>query len=405
MLENIETIIKNKIDNTNYITSLLDLSLEYYLISEEFYNQIHINLYSLLKVILKKYTGEINSTISINEAKLINNSNLYMIGLYLKTKPIREELNELMKPNLLPLYNISNKYLITLVNKTKLFYNTIFKNNLLKTDNYFYNITLYEGITSFFKNYNTSYETDNHLINLDYNPYLKITSLYGVDYISKFLEYLNYENIFCSKFNYQNMIGHIKNSPINIFELVFKRVLCSNYIENNTLYLINREDLYTTYNNLKNRLNLFSNINNYLDKCINKIINDLMLAKNNNTLEICLNLKELNKIYYYTSPRLDSALFIKLKEKFDKSSTDFLFQNDISLYDFINLLENSNLKPSELFLLFSKLSILDIMAIKNYLAFSSSIIKDELNRYIYTKNKNIRDFINNNYQNIIIKEK
>lgn len=87
------------------------------------------------------------------------------------------------------------------------------------------------------------------------------------------------------------MLKHIKNSPINKFELVFKRVLCSDYIENNTLCLINRKDLYTTYNNLKNRLNLFSNINNYLDKCINKIINDLMLAKNNNTLEICLNLK------------------------------------------------------------------------------------------------------------------
>lgn len=201
------------------------------------------------------------------------------------------------------------------------------------------------------------------------------------------------------------MLKHIKNSPINIFELVFKSVLCSDYIENNTLCLINRKDLYTTYNSLKNRLSLFSNINNYLDKCINKIINDLMLAKNNNTLEICLNLKELNKIYYYTSPRLDTASFIKIKGKFDKFSIDFLFQNDISLYDFIDLLENSNLKSSELFLLFSKLSILDIMAIKNYLAFSSSIIKDELNRYIYTKNKNIQDFINNNYQNIIIKEK
>lgn len=155
MLEDIQVIIKNKIDDTNYITSLLDLSLEYNLIREEMYNQIHVNLYSLLKVILKRYTGEINSTISINEAKLINNSNLYMIGLYLKNKTISEELNELMKPNLLPLYNVSNKYLITLVNKTKLFYNSIFKNNILKTNNYFYNITLYEGITSFFKNYNT----------------------------------------------------------------------------------------------------------------------------------------------------------------------------------------------------------------------------------------------------------
>lgn len=405
MLENIETIIKNKIDNTNYITSLLDLSLEYKLISEEDYNQIHINLYSLLKAILKKYTGEINSTVSINEAKLINNSNLYMIGLYLKTKPISEELNELMKLNLLHLYNSSNKYLITLVNKNNLFYNTIFKNNILKTDNYFYNITLYEGITSFFKKYNTSYETDNHLINLDYNPYLKITNLYGVEYISKFLEYLNYENIFCSKFDYQKIIKNIKDSPINIFELVFKRVLCSNYIDNNTLYLIDREELYTTYNSLKNRLNLSSNINNYLDKCINKIIDDLMLAKNNNALEICLNLKDFNKIYYYTSPRLDTASFIKLKEEFDTSSIDFILQNDISFCDFIDLLENSNLKSSEIFLLFNKLSILDIMAIKNYLAFSNSNIKDELNRCIYTKDKNIQDFINNNYQNIIIKEK
>lgn len=405
MLENIETILKNKIDHTNYITSLLDLSLKYSLISDEIYNQIHINLYNLLKVILKKYTGEINSTISINEAKLINNSNLYMIGLYLKSKSISEELNELIKTNLLPLYNVSNKYLISLVNKTKFFYNIIFKNNIIKTDNYFYNITLYEGITSFFHNYNTSYETDNHLINLDYNPYLKINNLYGVEYISKFLEYLNYENIFCSKFDYQKIIKNIKNLPINIFELVFKRVLCSNYIENNTLYLINREDLYITYSNLKTKLNLSSNINNYLDKCIDKIIDDLILSKTNNTLEICLNLINLGKIYYYTSPRLDTASFIKLKEKFDKSSIDFLLQNNISLYDFIDLLENSNLKSSEIFLLFNKLSMLDIMATKNYLTFSNSIIKDELNRYIYTKDRNIQDFINNNYQNMIIKEK
>lgn len=45
------------------------------------------------------------------------------------------------------------------------------------------------------------------------------------------------------------------------------------------------------------------------------------------------------------------------------------------------------------------------MAMKNYLCLSSSNIKEELNIYIYTKDKNIQDFINNNYQSIIIKEK
>ena len=142
------------------------------------------------------------------------------------TKDIIPSIKEFTNKNLLPLYNISKEYLITLVNKTQLFYNTIFKNNILNVDNYFYNITIKEGITSFFKNYNTSYETDNHLINLDYNPYLKITNLYGIKYISKVLEYLNYENIFCSKFNYQDILTNYKNTPINLFEIVFKLSLC-----------------------------------------------------------------------------------------------------------------------------------------------------------------------------------
>ncbi len=219
------------------------------------------------------------------------------------TKDIIPSIKEFTNKNLLPLYNISKEYLITLVNKTQLFYNTIFKNNILNVDNYFYNITIKEGITSFFKNYNTSYETDNHLINLDYNPYLKITTLYGIEYISKVLEYLNYENIFCSKFNYQDILTNYKNTPINLFEIVFKLSLCVDILNKDiyflnitkddipSLYKISKKDLYNSYNNLEIKLNLSKNINNYLDKCINHIINDILLAIKNNTLEILLNLK------------------------------------------------------------------------------------------------------------------
>ena len=92
MLENIENIIKSKIDNNNYIKSLLDLSLKHNLISKEIYDNIYYNLYCLLKEVLKKYTGEVNLTISISESKLINESNLYMLGLYLKNKTINESL-------------------------------------------------------------------------------------------------------------------------------------------------------------------------------------------------------------------------------------------------------------------------------------------------------------------------
>ena len=37
--------------------------------------------------------------------------------------------------------------------KTKLFYNTIFVNNMLDVNNYFYNTTLKDGIKCFFKKY------------------------------------------------------------------------------------------------------------------------------------------------------------------------------------------------------------------------------------------------------------
>ena len=121
MLTNIENVIKNEIDYNNYLTSLIELSLKYKLITKDIYNEINLKLYHLLKIILKKYTGELNYTISISEAKLINNSNLYLLGLYLKNKDIITSIKELNNKNLLTLYNKSKKYLLSLVNKTKLF--------------------------------------------------------------------------------------------------------------------------------------------------------------------------------------------------------------------------------------------------------------------------------------------
>lgn len=413
MLVNNSDYIKYKIDNNNYVLSLLDLSLKHNLITKEIYNNIQLNLYNLLKAILIKYTGEYNSTISINEAKLINNSNLYLLGLYLKNKSINESLNELINCNLINLYNKSKEYLLSLVNKTKFFYNTIFKNNILNVNNYYYDITLNDGILSFFKKYNISYEADNHLINLDYNPYLKITNMYGIEYISTFLEYLNYENIFCSKFNYENIIDKYNNLPINIFEIIFKMSLCLDVLKkdiykleiNNeditSLYMTSKKDLYKSYNNLKNKLNLTKNINNYLDKYVKKIINDILFAIKNNTLEILFNLNN-KEIYYYTYPKESSDKIFELKENL---STKIFLNTKLSFYDFIELLQISNLTNKELFTIFNNLTIIDLMAMKKYLCLSDTYIKEELNRYIYTKDKHVQKIINDNYINIVIREK
>ena len=279
---------------------------------------------------------------------------------------------------------------------------------------YYHNITINEGLTSFFKNYNTSYETDNHLINLDYNPYLKITNLYGIEYISKVLEYLNYENAFCSKFKYDKCLTHYQNTPINLFEAVFKMSLCVDAIDKApyflditkedipSLYKVTKKDLYKSYNNLKTRINLSKNINNYLDKSIDYIINDILFAIKNNTLENLFNLNNNKEIYYYTLLKVSNETFIKLKGNL---STKILLNTKLSFYDFMEWLQLSNLSNKELITIFNNLTIIDLMAMKNYLCLSDTYIKDVLNRYIYTKDKHIQKIINDNYINIVILEK
>lgn len=169
-----------------------------------------------------------------------------------------------------------------------------------------------------------------------------------------------------------------------------------------SLYKVTKKDLYKSYNNLKTRLNLSKNINNYLDKSIDYIINDILFAIKNNTLENLFNLNNNKEIYYYILLKVSNETFIKLKGNL---STKILLNTKLSFYDFMQWLQLSNLSNKELITIFNNLTIIDLMAMKNYLCLSDTYIKDVLNRYIYTKDKHIQKIINDNYINIVILEK
>ena len=77
-----------------------------------------------------------------------------------------------------------------------MFYNTIFLNNITEIDNYFYNATLKDGIKGFFKLYNYSYDAHTITISVDYETCIGRPNLYGMEFINKYLEFINYENIF-----------------------------------------------------------------------------------------------------------------------------------------------------------------------------------------------------------------
>lgn len=371
-----------------------------YLQNNEYQNKLSI----LLEYKIKKYTAGLTSTIPIEIAKQINNSNIYTLKIYLKNN-----IKQIIETNnIIELYNQSKKELDKTINKTKLFYNIVILNNLLETNNYFYNATLKEGIKGFFKIYNPDYNADEIKVTIDYEPFLERPKTKGIIFIKEYLEYINYENIFCNNFNYHNLLNQINNDlPISIYEIVFTRALLVELLNQNiyelelkninSIYKIKQLDkkLNIAYINIKNKLNLN---NEYYDKTAKIIIKNIKKQIERKTLN---NLLYTNKqITYKTNKKMNP---IKLN-KIIKNPTQQNINQIQSLVDLIELLDQTNIEPLKLYNIFQKLNTIELTALKNHYALNDSYISKELEIYIKTKSKKEQELINNNYQNIIIEE-
>lgn len=430
-ISNIDQIIKKEIDDNNYVESLLYTTLKYQIISKEEYEQIIFKLINLLSISIKKYTGELSSSVKTESAKNINNSNLWVIGLYLKTKKLKESLDILKNEDIIKIYNYEKNILDNYISKTKFFY-SMMKNSFIKNDNYFYNATLKDGIKGFFKIYNKSYDAKNICITVDYEAFLEKPKLYGIEFINKYLEYINYENIFCKKFNEEKIVNLLKkvykkyeDLPINIFEIVFMSSLLCKYQNLNVLSLdidkINIQSIYDDFdtnrqyfeNNLKNsfiklKKDLLIKDNYYLNNCFNKLLKNIMYYCDSKTLGNILGRNKIKELLYYVKEKMNNEKYkeviqiIQESESFDK--IDILMRSINSLLDLIDILYDIDFRDDELFNIFSRLQTIDIMAMKKIFSFNldETHISRELNSYIMTKDVTLSQMINSNYEFITL---
>ncbi len=389
---------------------------------DNYYNEEdYYELYKLLKIKLSKYT--LNSTVPIGIAKSINLSNIWTINFYLKNN--NKNIND---TSIEDLYKTSYKYLCDYVNKTKLFYNLVVKPNMIKTNNYFYKETLNEGISSFFKVYNTSYDAKNKCILVDYNSYLKIDNLYGIEFINKYLEYINYENIFLNNFDYKkidnlltNIYGNYEEIPINIFSTVLIIVILLEYLNKNVNnlditnifidkiyndYQIDNKlfinNLYNSYNRVLNKLKLDNKTINYLEISINNIIKEIIINIKNKKLDYLLDKKKNKEIIYKDNNKLDNNKYLELINKLNNNidRVDLIKNNTNSLFDIIDIISDIDLTYNELNKLFSSFNILELMVIKKY---AKNEVIEKLNNYLITRNKTVLNYINNNYKYITLR--
>lgn len=193
---------------------------------------IQMQCIKLLADNVERYNKGESSSVRVETAQTIMESNLYTIGIYLKSLPdIASALETVKKEPLSKLYQQSRKIINAKLNAAKHLYHLVRKTKT-DTPNYTYNATIEEGIESFFKHYNADFEAHEIPASIDYQLMIPIRDLTGVEFMIQYLQNLYVENLFCSKFDaaviHEVMGGYdeaYKDLLVNIFGQVLQNSL------------------------------------------------------------------------------------------------------------------------------------------------------------------------------------
>lgn len=203
------------------------MNSEIEILNQEQFEKIRLQYLELLKLKIEKYNGFESSSIKADTAKMIMESNIYTINLYLRSKS-KNNIDE----SIIDLYNKGRRLIDIKISVSKLLYKKVL-NNLLQTNNETYNSTITKGINGFFKVYDPDYNAMDIKITADYPLYNNlIGKLEGIEFIENYLQSLYYENEFCKMFSnrkienllYSYSRGY-KDLIINIFSIVLVQAI------------------------------------------------------------------------------------------------------------------------------------------------------------------------------------
>ncbi|MDD4165052.1 MAG: DUF6179 domain-containing protein [Eubacteriales bacterium] len=199
-IERVSRIDALKLNQGYYFHSLLGAAYEKGMISESEIEKIQLDCIDLLSYKAKRYTDNNSSSLRVELAEYIMTSNLYTIGLYLKTFPVADDaVNALTEKSMLDLYLSGRKIIDSMINSAKRRYSLVIK-SILDNNNQFYKPTVVSAIRGFFKKYNPDYGAHENIITADYPTCNPIEDITGIEFIKKYLDFIYAENMFCKHF-------------------------------------------------------------------------------------------------------------------------------------------------------------------------------------------------------------
>lgn len=258
-IEKQHIINENNLSAESYFTSLLQEAFACGILSESNIEKIQMQCLEFLSFKSERYNGGESSSIRVEVAENIMKSNLYTIGLYLKSLPDADRAVSALETVAIPeMYQKGREIIDDKLQAAKHSYK-LAQDNKLYTINYTYNATLDgSGIGIFFKKYNPDYEAHEFPASIDYQLCNPVTDLVGVEFIEKYLENLFLENEFCNNFAAED-IHHLlcgyddryQDLLINIFEHVLTAALGCLLARRNVVKLdISTDETQLLYNEL-----------------------------------------------------------------------------------------------------------------------------------------------------------
>ncbi|MBE6043708.1 MAG: hypothetical protein E7216_05670 [Clostridium thermopalmarium] len=404
-------INSNKLSSEFYFNSILQEAYICGLLNDSDLENIQLQCINLLAYKSDRYNMGESSSIRVETAESIMKSNLYSIGLYLKSLSDPDQAAVKLKTvKISELYERGRKLINTRFQMAKNFYNIVRKNRI-NTLNHSYNSTLSKsGIGIFFKSYNLEYEAHDIPASIDYQLCNPINDLVGIEFIEKYLKNLYLENEFCLNFA-ADKIHHLlygydrryADLLINIFEQVLTAALACSLANRNIRELnITEEDIQGLYEKLLKydndtlMLNIHKAINNifeelsitnlslqkYIEESLPKIAANIENAIKLNTISkvftIPINPDLEPKIHFQSSAKMDDEEYRRLIEellrcRFSSDKLELIKEKVKSFDDLEDVLLDAQLEEEEFISLLNTLGNIEIAAMLKRHPFESDI--------------------------------
>jgi len=244
-IEKHQISIPDDLSSEAYFMTLLQEGYAQGLLTASSVEQIQLQCLEFLAYKCRKYNRGESSSLRVETAESLMKSNVYTMGLYLKSLgDSGKAISELTTARIPEIYQKGRELITDKLAAAQAVYEQIQRNSL-STLNYTYNATISgEGLGQFFPTYQPDYEAHEVTASIDYQLCNPVDHLTGVEFIHRYLENLALENEFCGRFSAKAihflLCGYdsgYKDLLINIFEQVLTSALACSLVKRRVLSL------------------------------------------------------------------------------------------------------------------------------------------------------------------------